>query len=66
VKATELAETVREALDPQGRGRQYLARRLQALIGTRAGGFTLEATREGSPAKPVLAYRLRSSEGGGP
>jgi hypothetical protein len=66
VKATDLAEPVREALDPQGRGRQYLARRLHALIGTRAGGFTLEAARDGAPSKPVHLYRLRSSEGGGP
>jgi len=29
------------ALDPQGRGRQYVSARLRQLAGTRAGGFVL-------------------------
>ena len=35
---------VRALVDPQGRGRQHIAARLQQLVGTRAGGFAL--TRE--------------------
>jgi len=59
VAVADLAEPVREALDPQGRGRQFLAAKVQRLVGTRLGGFCLEAERGGSPAKPVTLYRLR-------
>jgi hypothetical protein len=41
VKATALAETVRTLLDPQRRGRQFMAARLVQLAGTRAAGFVL-------------------------
>jgi hypothetical protein len=41
VKAAELAETVRQIIDPQGRGRQYVAARLGGLAGTRCAGFVL-------------------------
>jgi hypothetical protein len=41
VKAAELAEPVRAFVDPQGRGRQFLAARLGQLAGTRIGGFVL-------------------------
>jgi hypothetical protein len=37
----DLAEPVRMAADPMGRGRQYLAARIRALDGTRAAGFVL-------------------------
>jgi hypothetical protein len=54
---------VKVALDPQGRGRQYLIRAVARLAGTRVGGYALEAQREGSPAKPVMLYRLRRTDG---
>jgi hypothetical protein len=41
VKASELALEVAAHIDPQGRGRQYVAARLAALDGTRVGGFVL-------------------------
>ncbi|WP_111400271.1 hypothetical protein [Humitalea rosea] len=41
VTATELAEPVRAAADPDGRGRQYLAAKLRMLDGVRAAGFVL-------------------------
>jgi hypothetical protein len=37
----DLAEPVRAAADPAGRGRQYLASVIRALDGTRAAGFVL-------------------------
>ena len=40
-----LAEPVRALIDPQARGRQFVAARLVQLAGTRAGGFVL--TRQG-------------------
>jgi putative DNA primase/helicase len=43
-KVADLAEPVRSMVDPQGRGRQFVAARLVQLTGTRAGGFVL--TRE--------------------
>jgi len=44
MKVADLAEPVRSLVDPQGRGRQFIASRLVQLTGTRAGGFVL--TRE--------------------
>jgi hypothetical protein len=63
MRALDLAEPVQAALDPQGRGRQYLIRAVARLAGTRVGGYALEAQREGSPAKPVMLYRLRRTDG---
>jgi hypothetical protein len=42
VTVAELAEPVRAAADPAGRGRQYLAAAVRRLEGTRAAGFVLE------------------------
>jgi hypothetical protein len=42
VTVAELAEPVRAAADPAGRGRQYLAAAIRRLEGTRAAGFVLE------------------------
>jgi hypothetical protein len=41
VSANELAEEVKLMVDPQKRGRQYIATFLARLAGTRAGGFVL-------------------------
>jgi hypothetical protein len=62
VKVSDLDARVRAAFDPQERGRQYLARKIARLVGTRLGGFTLETHREGPPSKPVAFYRLRRSD----
>lgn len=39
--AARLAQPVLELIDPQGRGRQYVAQRLMQLDGTRAAGFVM-------------------------
>ena len=45
VEAADLAQPVRALLDPQGRGRQYIAARLTSLENTRAGGFVVTRQR---------------------
>jgi hypothetical protein len=42
VKAADLAEAVRNLIDPQGCGRQFIASYLGQLSGTRAAGFVLD------------------------
>jgi hypothetical protein len=64
VPLAELAEPVKQAADPMGRGRQYLAARVRALDGTRAAGFVLN--RSLSDARwSVDLYQLRRAEAGG-
>jgi hypothetical protein len=41
IKANQLADTVKAIIDPQGRGRQYLATFLSGITGTHAAGFVL-------------------------
>ncbi|MFZ2143002.1 MAG: hypothetical protein WAV78_39720 [Xanthobacteraceae bacterium] len=53
VTANELAEQVRAIIDPQGRGRQYVARYLARLAGTRAAGLVL--TRQDPAGKWAAA-----------
>jgi hypothetical protein len=56
----DLAEPVRAAADPAGRGRQYLASVIRALDGTRAAGFVL--TRSASVGKwEADRYALRKA-----
>jgi hypothetical protein len=60
IRAADLAPEVREVVDPGGRGRQYLARAIQNLIGTRQGGFVLERVAElPNRRKAGALYRLR-------
>jgi len=57
-KASELAEEVKAAIDPQGRGRQFIAKAVEDLAGTRQSGFVL--TREkGAGRKAVATYALK-------
>ena len=49
VRANSLADAVRDIIDPQGRGRQYVVTALNGYVGTRAGGFVL--TRQDAPGK---------------
>jgi hypothetical protein len=58
VKVTELAEAVRLIGDPNNRGRQYLARQIGALAGTRLGGFVLERLEATNNRKEGARYRL--------
>jgi hypothetical protein len=59
----ELHEEVKQALDPQGRGRQYLASQLEKLAGTRMAGFVL--TRQAPAGRwGVATYSLKKTNGG--
>jgi putative DNA primase/helicase len=58
IKAVDLAEPVRALVDPQGRGRQFIAARLTHLTGTRAGGFVLSRQKAaGKWGKTTYALR---------
>ncbi|HEV7266418.1 MAG TPA: hypothetical protein VGN83_16080 [Falsiroseomonas sp.] len=65
VPVAELADLVRQAADPMGRGRQYLAVRVRALDGTRAAGFVLSRSFSVGKWSGDL-YRLQRSEAGRP
>jgi hypothetical protein len=59
VRARDLHDDVRQILDPQNRGRQYLASQLDKHTGTRIRGFVL--TRQAPAGKwGVATYALRS------
>jgi hypothetical protein len=64
VKAAELSGAVSSLLDPHKRGRQWIAQRLQQLIGTRGGGFVLTHQPPASGTKTGSTYALRQTEGG--
>lgn len=58
-----LAEPVRAAADPAGRGRQYLAAKVRALDGTRAASFVLTRSPSGGRWGPDrYALRLAPAE----
>lgn len=57
VAVADLAETVKAAADPMGRGRQYLAARIRTLDGTRAAGFVLTRSPSAGKWEPDK-YRL--------
>jgi hypothetical protein len=60
VKAGDLDERVKAIADPQGRGRQYLARRIAGLADTRAAGFVL--TRQVPAGRwSAATYALRET-----
>ena len=60
IRVADLAQEVRETADPNQRGRQYLSRAIQNLIGTRQGGFTLErAAQLPNKRKMGALYRLQ-------
>ena len=45
VKASEIDEAVRALIDPQSRGRQFVAAAVEKMVGTRVGGLTLTVQR---------------------
>jgi hypothetical protein len=60
VRVNDLDEAVRNTLDPQCRGRQYLVARVRSLVDTRAAGFKL--TPQLPPGKwGVTTYALEST-----
>jgi hypothetical protein len=58
VKVTELKEAVSTIADPNNRGRQYLAKAIGTLAGTRVGGFVLERLEPTNNRKQGAQYRL--------
>jgi hypothetical protein len=59
----ELHHEVKQVADAQGRGRQYLASRLEKLAGTRIAGFVL--TRQAPAGKwGAATYALQKTDGG--
>jgi hypothetical protein len=75
VNANDLDDSVKAIADPQGRGRQYLARIVQGLAGTRAAGLVLlrqepagkwaAATYALTPAAPTdpIGHRAHRTDG---
>jgi hypothetical protein len=62
VKLKDLDEAPRAAIDPQGRGRQYLAARVAGLAGTHAAGFVM--TRQEAGGKwQASTYALKITNG---
>jgi hypothetical protein len=60
VVAAELHDDVKNALDPHGRGRQYIVSRLEKIAGARMAGFVL--TRQRAAGKwGVATYALRQT-----
>jgi hypothetical protein len=58
LKIMELAEAVRAIADPNNRGRQYLAREIGRLAGTRLAGLVLERHESSNKRKEGAIYRL--------
>jgi hypothetical protein len=61
--AHQLDPEVLRIVDPQGRGRQYVAAQLEKLDGTRLGGFRLTRQR-GLSLYAVATYALQETGGG--
>ncbi len=47
VKVADINPDVRTLIDPQGRGRQFVAAAVEKMVGTRVGGFMLTVQRGG-------------------
>lgn len=62
VTVSKLHDDVKQAIDPHGRGRQYIATHLEKHTGTRVGGFVLE--RQASVGKwGAATYSIKNSSG---
>ena len=62
VAIRDLHDDVRQAMDPQGRGRQYLSSYAERLAGTRMAGFVF--TRQAPAGKwGAATYALKKTEG---
>jgi hypothetical protein len=64
MKAADLAEPVLNRIDPQHRGRQYVAAELGNLAGTRVGGFVLDR-QKGSGRWSAATYLLQRATADG-
>jgi hypothetical protein len=62
VAVRQIHDDVRQALDPQGRGRQYVSSQVEKLAGTRMAGFVF--TRQASAGKwGAATYALKKTTG---
>ena len=59
-KASEIADELKVAIDPQGRGRQFIAKAVEDLAGTRQSGFVLTRAK-GAGRKAVATYALKKA-----
>jgi putative DNA primase/helicase len=59
-KASEIADELKVAIDPQGRGRQFIAKAVEDLAGTRQAGFVLTRAK-GAGRKAVATYALKKA-----
>ena len=57
LKLAELHDEVLKVLDPHARGRQWQARKIMGLAGTRCGGLMLERNK-GSGKRSIATHRL--------
>jgi len=60
VKASGVDEDVRRLIDPQGRGRQFVASAVENMVGTRVAGLTLTVQR-GDGRWAVATYSVRQT-----
>jgi len=60
VKASGIHEDVRRLIDPQGRGRQFVAIAVENMVGTRVAGLTLTVQR-GDGRWAVATYSVRQT-----
>jgi hypothetical protein len=61
VTAYDLHPDIQKIIDPQGRGRQFVAVQVEKFVGTRLGGFVL--TRQESPGKwSGATYALQETD----
>jgi hypothetical protein len=65
VAVTDLAEPICKTFDPQNRGRQFRARYLERLVGTRIGGFVLTQQKpSGKSGRTTYAVRRTTDDAG--
>ena len=66
IKAADLAAHVVTLLNPHGRSRQYVALRLQQMVGTRGGGYVLthQPPAAGNKVGATYALQLTNSDDG--
>lgn len=63
IKAADLAARVVTLLNPQGRSRQYVALRLQQMVGTRGGGYVLTHQPPAAGNNVGATYALQPTGG---
>ena len=66
VKVADIHQDVRALIDPQGRGRQFVAAAVEKMVGTRVGGFMLTVQRgDGKWAVATYAVQQNATDSAG-